>query len=228
MGPAATAILSAALPAVIGFGGQERANRINQREAAKNRAFQASQANINRGFQERMRNTAWQAAVADMEAAGVNPALAISQGPASSPGGSMGSGAQATVEDSVSSALQAMQARKSLQLLDSQVRKTRAEGDAARALADRETARNRAYGFEIRPGGGVHFDYDMPGLLDLVRWEIAGARAGATNMAAQAARNRNLADIAGPKAEVAGAASNLLQWIMNSAGPAVGRFRRQR
>ncbi len=64
------------------------------------------EAKKNREFQERMRNTAWQAAVSDMQAAGINPALAYSKGPAAAPSGGQAQ-QKDTLTPAISSALQA-------------------------------------------------------------------------------------------------------------------------
>lgn len=63
--------------AALDFLGGSKANKAN-----------AEQAQLNRDFQERMSNTQYQRGVADMRAAGLNPALAYQQGGASAPTGS--------------------------------------------------------------------------------------------------------------------------------------------
>lgn len=84
LGPAA-GLVGGLASGGMAYSGQQQTNAANAQQAAQQMAFQ-----------ERMSNTAYQRATKDMEAAGLNPMLAYSQGGASSPGG-----AQATMGNSL-------------------------------------------------------------------------------------------------------------------------------
>ena len=71
---------------------QAEINRVFQQNSAeKAMQFEANQAEINRQFQTEMSNTAYTRAVDDLKNAGLNPILAVGNS-ASTPNGSMASG----------------------------------------------------------------------------------------------------------------------------------------
>jgi len=159
-------LLLAAAPSIAAgaanvFGGISQ-NKANQREATKARKFNAAEALKNRQFQERMSNSSYQRAVADMRLSGINPMLAFQQGGASSPSGSAAQGPSARMENvispAVSSAMGATRLRKDLQAIDAQIGLTNqntetaaAQADKMRAEATESTARTRLIGARVGP-----------------------------------------------------------------------------
>ncbi len=206
IGPLAAPIAAAGIGAAASLFGGERRNRIDQKEALKNR-----------NFQERMRNTAWQSAVADMEAAGINPALAYSQGGASTPGGSAPPGA----ENTVTSAQQGIRLGKELKLLDAQVKTQEATAETAQAESTRERTRNLIYGISRR-GGSLGISLE-PGksFTDLVQSEIGTSIANMNNAQALARRTSSLANVSAIPGSIA---NNVMKPIVDMLTTGAGNI----
>lgn len=75
---------------------QYKQNQFNAQQAQIDREFQSLEAQKNRDWQEQMSNTAYQRGVADMEKAGINPAMAMANGGATTPSGATASGSRAS------------------------------------------------------------------------------------------------------------------------------------
>jgi len=99
-------------------------------------AFNAAEAQKTRDFQERMRSTQYQTAVKDMQAAGLNPMLAYSQGGAGTPSGATSAPAVAKLGTGMSSARQSADTVAALQSVEAskaQVEQVKATTDKIRS-----------------------------------------------------------------------------------------------
>jgi hypothetical protein len=101
-------------------------------------------AQANRGFQERMSNSAWQRGTEDMRKAGLNPALAYTQGPASSPSGAQGK-ADAVRSGDIggmlgTSAKQAMGLKADLAKTDADTKTSHTQAELNKVIQDKTSA----------------------------------------------------------------------------------------
>lgn len=97
---------SAATGGLLSYFGQMETNRSNEAQARDANVASAQQAEANRAWQEHMSNTAYQRAVKDMTAAGLNPMLAYQSGGASTPSGAVGMAFQAQMGNALGSAVE--------------------------------------------------------------------------------------------------------------------------
>lgn len=123
----------------------------NMAEADLNRKFAADQVANQQAFQERMSNTAYQRATADMKAAGINPMLAISNGGASSPSGAAANAPSVsapppirmenTLGTGISSALDAYKTLQTMKQTDNATKQTESQINVNNTTAALNTAK---------------------------------------------------------------------------------------
>lgn len=130
------------LSGVLGYKGEKQSNETNLQTAREQMQFQ-----------ERMSNTAYQRAVSDMKAAGLNPMLAYTQGGASSP-----AGAAQPVGNALAAGVSSAKQGANTVLAVQQVRSNQAQIEQVRAMTDKirsETLDNQLHSARLAAEVGL-------------------------------------------------------------------------
>lgn len=160
------ALIPAAVSAVGGIIGGQQQNAANAREAARQRAFNAAEAQKTRDWETEMSNTAYQRKNKDLIAAGLNPALAYGSPGAATPSGPAASASPARMENVLSPGLTAGVST-AMSVLDYQQRAATAAAERAKIMAETKATDTQRMQSEM-----------MFGLsMDKVRSEIFGNNA---------------------------------------------------
>lgn len=155
--------------------GKEREqNEFNALEAEKARDFNAAEAEKARNFQADQAATQYQRGVADMQAAGLNPALAYGQGGASAMQGVSASGPAASGSASpmnLSDVVEIAKLKKDLELADANIEKTKSEARYTEAQTE-----NTGVNTELVKKQVAAFDPLNEANLDLLKQELNNKR----------------------------------------------------
>ena len=122
-------------------------NNANANQANNANQFSAQQAQDQMNFQKDMSNTSYQRGTADMEAAGLNPMLAYSQGGASVPTGAMAVGQQAQMNNVMLPAIQAYN-----NTAQTAMQYARQPSEIAKTVQDTKTSSAHEYEADAREG----------------------------------------------------------------------------